>query len=94
MGYNSRRRDYGYHYPAALMFISRPSRRVPDDVGFKERKLFKLITLPIKLITLPISLVLKLVRLPFTIMGCIAKLGCLVLVAGVVAGVVAVLVYT
>ena len=53
----------------------------------KENKLFKLITLPI-------SLVLKLVRLPFTIMGCIAKLGCLIVVAGVVAGIVAVLVYT
>ncbi|MCH7714074.1 MAG: hypothetical protein IIC99_10675 [Chloroflexi bacterium] len=50
--------------------------------------------MPIKLITLPIRLVLKLVRLPFTIMGCIAKLGCLIVVAGVVAAIVAVLVYT
>ena len=64
------------------------------DVWFKEKKLFKLITLPIKLITLPIRLVLKLVRLPFTIMGCIAKLGCLIVVAAVVAAIVAVLVYT
>lgn len=56
------------------------------DPDFKEKKLFKLITLPI-------GLVLKLVRLPFTIMGCIAKLGCLIVVAGIVAAIVAVLVY-
>ncbi len=53
----------------------------------KEKSLFKLITLPI-------GLVLKLIRLPFTIMSCIAKLGCLIMVAGVVAAIVAVWVYT
>jgi len=49
--------------------------------------------LPIKLITFPLGLVLKLVRMPFTIMSCIAKLGCLILVAAVVAAVVAGLIY-
>ena len=79
------------------MFLYRPSCRLPNgessDVFSKEKKLFKLITLPIKLITFPISLALKLIRLPFTIMSCIAKLGCLIVIAAVVAGVVALLVY-
>ncbi len=46
------------------------------------------------MITWPIGLVLSLIRLPFTIMGCIAKVGCLIMVAVVVAAVIAVLVYT
>ena len=41
----------------------------------------------------PLSFALKLVRLPFTIMSCITKLGCLLVIAGIVAGVVAILIY-
>ena len=41
----------------------------------------------------PLSFALKLVRLPFTIMSCITKLGCLLVIAGIVAGVVALLIY-
>ena len=35
------------------------------------------------LATLPLRLMLKLMRLPFTIMSCITKLGCLMLVIGI-----------
>ena len=35
------------------------------------------------LATLPLRLMLKLMRLPFTIMSCITKLGCLLLVIGI-----------
>jgi len=37
----------------------------------------------LKLVTLPVSIALKLARLPFTIMSCITKLGCLLLVVGI-----------
>ncbi len=35
------------------------------------------------LLFLPISLIMKLMKLPFTIMSCITKLGCLLLVIGI-----------
>ncbi len=35
------------------------------------------------LATLPIRLVIKLMKLPFTIMSCITKLGCLIMVIGI-----------
>ena len=35
------------------------------------------------LVTLPLRLVIKLMKLPFTIMSCITKLGCLIMVIGV-----------
>ncbi len=35
------------------------------------------------LLFLPISLMMKLMKLPFTIMSCITKLGCLLLVIGI-----------
>ena len=47
----------------------------------------------IKMVFWPLSFALKLVRLPFTIMSCITKLGCLLVIAGIVAGVVALLIY-
>lgn len=40
------------------------------------------------LVTLPLSLAMKLVRLPFTIMGCISKLGCLLVVFGIPVGLI------
>ena len=47
----------------------------------------------IKLVFWPLSFALKLMRLPFTIMACITKLGCLLVIGGIVAGVVALLIY-
>lgn len=44
------------------------------------------------LIFLPLRLALKLVKLPFTIMGCITKLACLVVVGIVIAIIVVILV--
>ena len=35
------------------------------------------------LLFLPISLMMKLMKLPFTIMSCITKLGCLLVVVGI-----------
>ena len=35
------------------------------------------------LLFLPISLLMKLMKLPFTIMSCITKLGCLLVVVGI-----------
>ncbi len=35
------------------------------------------------LLFLPISLIMKLMKLPFTIMSCITKLGCLLVVIGI-----------
>ena len=35
------------------------------------------------LVTLPLRLAIKLIKLPFTIMSCITKLGCLIMVIGV-----------
>jgi len=46
-----------------------------------------------KLVTLPISLAFKLIRLPLTIMSCITKLGCLLVIGSIVAGVIALLIY-
>ncbi len=35
------------------------------------------------LLFLPISLIMKLMKLPFTIMSCITKLGCMLVVIGI-----------
>ena len=35
------------------------------------------------LVTLPLRLAIKLMKLPFTIMSCITKLGCLLVVIGI-----------
>ncbi len=35
------------------------------------------------LLFLPISLIMKLMKLPFTIMSCVTKLGCLLVVIGI-----------
>ncbi|MCI0900599.1 MAG: hypothetical protein J4N70_06670 [Chloroflexi bacterium] len=51
--------------------------------------MFKLIGL----VTLPIRLALKLLRLPFTIMSCITKLGCLLVVIGIPVAIVVVVIY-
>ena len=45
------------------------------------------------LVTLPLSLAMKLIRLPLTIMSCITKLGCLLVVIGIPAGIVVLLIY-
>jgi len=47
----------------------------------------------LKLVFWPLSFALKLMRLPFTIMACITKLGCLLVIGGIVAGVVVLLIY-
>ncbi len=47
----------------------------------------------IKLLFFPISFALKLIRLPFTIISCITKLGCILVIGAVVAGVIAVFIY-
>ena len=47
----------------------------------------------IKLLFSLLSFALKLIRLPLTIMSCITKLGCLLVIGAIVAGVVAVLIY-
>jgi hypothetical protein len=54
--------------------------------GVQGEKLFKLATWPT-------GLILKLLRLPFTIVSCVMKLGCMIMVAIVVAGIVAAWVY-
>ncbi len=46
-----------------------------------------------KLVTLPISIALKLMRLPFTIMSCITKLGCLLVVIGIPVAIVVLVIY-
>ena len=51
--------------------------------------MFKLIGL----VTLPIRLALKLLRLPFTIMSCITKLGCLLVVIGIPVAIVVAVIY-
>ena len=45
------------------------------------------------LVTWPISFAFKLLRLPFTIMSCITKLGCLLVVVGIPAVIVALVFY-
>ncbi len=47
----------------------------------------------IKLVFWPLSFALKLIRLPFTIISCITKLGCRFVIGGIVAGIVALLIY-
>lgn len=46
-----------------------------------------------KLITSPVRLALTLIKLPLTVMGCIGKLGCLLVVAAVIGVVVVVVVF-
>ena len=45
------------------------------------------------LVTLPIRFAIKLLKLPFTIMSCITKLGCLLVVIGIPVGIVALIIY-
>ena len=47
----------------------------------------------IKLVFWPLRFAMMMMRLPLTIMSCITKLGCLLVIGGVVAGIVAVLIY-
>ena len=47
----------------------------------------------LKLVTLPISIALKLIRLPLTIMSCITKLGCLLVVIGIPVAIVVLVIY-
>ena len=47
----------------------------------------------IKLVFWPLSFAFKLIRLPFTIMACITKLGCLLVIGGIVAGVIALFIW-
>jgi len=42
---------------------------------------------------LPISLMMKLMKLPFTIMSCITKLGCLLVVIGIPVVIIVVIIY-
>ena len=46
-----------------------------------------------KLVTLPISLAFKLIRLPLTIMSCITKLGCLLVVIGIPVVIIVLIIY-
>jgi len=46
-----------------------------------------------KLLFWPLSFALKLIRLPFTIMACITKLGCLLVIGGIVAGIIALVIF-
>jgi len=43
--------------------------------------------------TLPLRLAIKLMKLPFTIMSCITKLGCLLVVIGIPVGIVVLIIY-
>ena len=45
------------------------------------------------LLFMPISLMMKLMKLPFTIMSCITKLGCLLVVIGIPAVIIVLIVY-
>ncbi|MDP6496648.1 MAG: hypothetical protein QF925_02245 [Dehalococcoidia bacterium] len=42
---------------------------------------------------MPISLMMKLMKLPFTIMSCITKLGCLLVVIGIPVVIIVVIIY-
>ncbi len=42
---------------------------------------------------LPISLMMKLMKLPFTIMSCITKLGCLLVVIGIPVAIIVLIIY-
>ncbi len=45
------------------------------------------------LLFLPISLMMKLMKLPFTIMSCITKLGCLLVVIGIPVAIIVLIIY-
>ena len=45
------------------------------------------------LLFLPVSLIIKLLKLPFTIMSCITKLGCLLVVIGVPVVIIVLIIY-
>jgi len=45
------------------------------------------------LITLPLRPVLKLMKLPLTIMSCITKLGCLIVVIGIPVAIIVLIIY-
>jgi len=45
------------------------------------------------LATLPLRLAIKLMKLPFTIMSCITKLGCLLVAIGIPVGIVVLIIY-
>ena len=45
------------------------------------------------LVTLPLRLALKLIRLPLTIMSCITKLGCLLVVIGIPVVIIVLIIY-
>ena len=45
------------------------------------------------LATLPLRLAIKLMKLPFTIMSCITKLGCFLVVIGIPVGIVVLIIY-
>ena len=45
------------------------------------------------LLFLPISLMMKLMKLPFTIMSCITKLGCLLVVIGIPVVIIVLIIY-
>ena len=45
------------------------------------------------LLFLPISLMMKLMKLPFTIMSCITKLGCLLVIIGIPVVIIVVIIY-
>ena len=47
----------------------------------------------IKLVTWPLRFAFTLLKLPFTIMSCITKLGCMLVLAAIVAGIIAVVIY-
>ncbi|MEE3013380.1 MAG: hypothetical protein VX505_04380 [Chloroflexota bacterium] len=60
-------------------------------------KLLKLITMPlslaIKLIKLPLSLAITLIKLPLTIASFITKMACLTVVIGIIAVIIALIMY-
>ncbi len=45
------------------------------------------------LLFMPISLMMKLMKLPFTIMSCITKLGCLLVVIGIPVAIIVLIIY-
>ena len=46
-----------------------------------------------KLLGLPLRLVLQLMKLPLTIMSCITKLGCLIVVIGIPVAIIVLIIY-
>ncbi len=45
------------------------------------------------LLFLPVSLIMKLMKLPFTIMSCITKLGCMLVVIGIPVVIIVLIIY-